>query len=244
MLALMTLKLWELANLALPLIVKDEVVGALDVQSNTPNAFSEQDIQALTTLAAQIAVALENARLYEDASQRAKEMSFLFEITSSAAAAETLDDALRSSAALIARTLETRALVIYVPVVYEDYEDNRLVMLRPTTLHGIQDVTLPDVRPGDTDTLVGLAASTLQMQAVTDMTRDVRYTPLTSEAQSALVVPISTGSELTAVMILESVRPNAFHNEEMQLVMTLGGALGATIQNHLLVISFRAATSA
>jgi GAF domain-containing protein len=40
------------------------VIGALDVQSNQPNAFSEEDIRALKTLAAQIAVAIDNANLY------------------------------------------------------------------------------------------------------------------------------------------------------------------------------------
>lgn len=225
------------SELALPLIVKDRIVGALDVQSNVPNAFTDQDIQALTTLAAQISVALENARLYEEASARAKEMTFLFEITSAAAAANTLDDALRSAARLIAHTMETRALALYIPVIYEDFEKNREIMLRAKTIEGfdIPLSELPEVRPGDSENLIGIAASTLQMQAVPDIAHDVRYTALTSDSQSALVVPISTGNELTAIMILESTQQNAFRSDEIQLVMTLGGALGATIQNRLLV---------
>ncbi len=230
------------SELALPLIVKDKVVGALDVQSNVPNAFSNQDIQALKTLAAQISVAIENARLYEEASQRAKEMTFLFEITSAAAAADTLDDALRSAASLIARTMDTRALAVYMPVIYEDFEKNQFTMLRPKTLSGADQALteIVEVRPGDSESLIGIAASTLQMQAVPDIAHDVRYTALTLDSQSALVVPISTSNELTAVMVLESTQQNAFRSDEIQLVMTLGGALGATIQNRLLVDQLQA----
>lgn len=50
---------------ALPLIIGDQVIGALDVQSIQPNAFKEEDIRLLRTLADQIAVAIQNARVYE-----------------------------------------------------------------------------------------------------------------------------------------------------------------------------------
>lgn len=49
----------------LPLIYGGQIIGALDVQSAQPNAFQEQDIRLLQTLADQIAVAIQNARSYE-----------------------------------------------------------------------------------------------------------------------------------------------------------------------------------
>ena len=54
------------AELSLPLIVGKDIVGVLDVQSSNLNAFSQDDIKVLETLAAQVAVAIENARLYDD----------------------------------------------------------------------------------------------------------------------------------------------------------------------------------
>ncbi|MGD8457532.1 MAG: response regulator [Anaerolineales bacterium] len=58
------------AELGLPLMIGGRVIGALDVQSTKVNAFSEDDVAVLQTLADQIAVALENARSFEVA-QRA-----------------------------------------------------------------------------------------------------------------------------------------------------------------------------
>jgi len=57
------------SEMALPLRVGRIIVGALDVQSTEPNAFSEDDVEVLSILADEISVAIENARLFEE-SQR------------------------------------------------------------------------------------------------------------------------------------------------------------------------------
>lgn len=53
------------SEVALPLIESGEVLGALDVQSTEPNAFSEKDLEALGILAELVSIAIQNARLYE-----------------------------------------------------------------------------------------------------------------------------------------------------------------------------------
>ena len=55
------------SELALPLRVGGRVIGALDVQSTQSNAFTEADVNILSTLADQIAIAIENARLFGEA---------------------------------------------------------------------------------------------------------------------------------------------------------------------------------
>jgi GAF domain-containing protein len=53
------------SEMALPLFSGDQLFGALDVQSNEPNAFSEEDISALRVLANQVSMAINNAQLFE-----------------------------------------------------------------------------------------------------------------------------------------------------------------------------------
>jgi len=48
-----------------PLITGKQIIGVLDVQSNLPNAFSDQDVNVLTTLANQIAISVQNASLFD-----------------------------------------------------------------------------------------------------------------------------------------------------------------------------------
>ncbi len=62
------------SEIALPLIIGGEVIGGLDVQSEESNAFLEEDIQVLSTLADQVAIAIQNARLFEQSQQIAKEL--------------------------------------------------------------------------------------------------------------------------------------------------------------------------
>ena len=55
------------SEMALPLIqANGEIIGVLDIQSTVPNAFYQEDIEILTTLADQVSVAIANARLYEE----------------------------------------------------------------------------------------------------------------------------------------------------------------------------------
>ena len=62
------------SEMALPLIIGKDVIGALDVQSEQPHAFSDEDIEVLNTLANQVAVAIENARLFEQSQLAFKEL--------------------------------------------------------------------------------------------------------------------------------------------------------------------------
>ena len=67
------------SEMAIPLRVAGEVIGALDVQSTETNAFSQEDINVLTTLADQIAIAIENARLFGEAKRALGESQAMFE---------------------------------------------------------------------------------------------------------------------------------------------------------------------
>ena len=57
------------SELAVPLLLKDRCLGVFDLESPQLDAFSKRDIEILTLLASQAAVAIENARLYEELSQ-------------------------------------------------------------------------------------------------------------------------------------------------------------------------------
>ncbi len=62
------------SEVALPLAVRGQIIGALDVQSTEPRAFDEESVRVLQTLADQIAVALDNARLFDRLQATLREM--------------------------------------------------------------------------------------------------------------------------------------------------------------------------
>ena len=68
------------SEMTLPLRVRGEVIGALDVQSTKEAAFSDEDIAVLQTMADQLAVAIENARLFEQTQASLRELDTLYRL--------------------------------------------------------------------------------------------------------------------------------------------------------------------
>jgi GAF domain-containing protein/HAMP domain-containing protein len=80
------------SEMALPLIVGDHVLGALDVQSTEPAAFSEEDITVLQLVADQVAVAIDNARKFSDEAALLEAANAVYHISRCLAAAATTDE--------------------------------------------------------------------------------------------------------------------------------------------------------
>lgn len=66
------------SEMALPLVIGERIIGALDVQSVEVNAFDQEDVRSLTILANQLSLAIENARLFEQTSRSLAEAETLY----------------------------------------------------------------------------------------------------------------------------------------------------------------------
>ena len=62
------------SELVLPLFVGDQILGALDVHSSQEAAYNEQNVETLQNMANQVAISLDNARLFQETRQRLNEM--------------------------------------------------------------------------------------------------------------------------------------------------------------------------
>jgi GAF domain-containing protein len=66
------------SEMALPLKIGNQTIGALDVQSREPNAFSNEDIHVLSTLADQVSIAIQNSRLFGETRRAMAESESLY----------------------------------------------------------------------------------------------------------------------------------------------------------------------
>ena len=66
------------SEMALPLIARGQIIGVLDVQSDKPGAFTESDAKTLNILGDQIAIAIENARLFDQTQRSLEETQALY----------------------------------------------------------------------------------------------------------------------------------------------------------------------
>jgi GAF domain-containing protein/HAMP domain-containing protein len=99
-------------QLGVPLRIGDYVIGAMDVHHTTPHTFSEDDIAVLEILGDQLAVAVQNAKNYEEALTRAKREQAVMDITMKVRSKANIDDMLRTAAEEMKNTLGARRVKI------------------------------------------------------------------------------------------------------------------------------------
>ncbi|HEY5730538.1 MAG TPA: GAF domain-containing protein, partial [Anaerolineales bacterium] len=86
------------SELAVPLVIGDRVLGVLDVQSDRINAFTEEDASIQTTLASQVATAMQNARSFTQAQKQAERESTLNVINQKIQSATSVEAVLQIAA--------------------------------------------------------------------------------------------------------------------------------------------------
>ncbi|HUI90475.1 MAG TPA: GAF domain-containing protein [Anaerolineales bacterium] len=80
------------SEMALPLILNEQTIGVLDVQSEEPSAFTQEDIEVLATLAEQVSIAIQNARLFDETNRSLREARGLYEQFIQSALSETAEE--------------------------------------------------------------------------------------------------------------------------------------------------------
>jgi PAS domain S-box-containing protein len=79
------------AEMSIPMMVGEDVLGVLDVQSRYIGRFTDEDVQVKTTLASQVAIAINNARQFEETQRRVRDLQVLNQVTEHIRAADSLE---------------------------------------------------------------------------------------------------------------------------------------------------------
>jgi GAF domain-containing protein len=100
------------SEMALPLISRGRVIGAMTIQSTKPAAFSEEDITTLQTMADQVANAIENARLLEETQYLAQRERTISQITSKLRSALNLETILQTTVQELGQALGASEAIV------------------------------------------------------------------------------------------------------------------------------------
>ncbi|HJW83804.1 MAG TPA: GAF domain-containing protein, partial [Anaerolineae bacterium] len=101
--------------LGVPIITGDQGIGVISVQNTTQEGrFGEDDVRLLSTIAANVGVAIQNARLYQETQRRAEEMATLAEIGNDIAATLDMEPVLERIAVRAKDLLRVRDIAIYL----------------------------------------------------------------------------------------------------------------------------------
>src|SRR5246500_4154401 len=94
------------SELAIPLMVRDEVVGVLDCQSDQLNHFDRETIELLTLFSTQASIALQNAHLYSLERQRARQLEAINKIAQESTAVMELEELLVHACSVIQQAFQ------------------------------------------------------------------------------------------------------------------------------------------
>ncbi len=100
------------SEMAVPMSVGGRVLGVIDVQSETTGRFSNEDVNILTTLSAQVAVSLQNARSYARAQRQAEREALINAISEKIQSTATVENALQVSIRELGRALGAQRTII------------------------------------------------------------------------------------------------------------------------------------
>ena len=171
------------SELAVPLIIKNRLIGVIDIESPQPNHFDEEHKRLLTLIASRMAVGIENARLYTRSTRQARTLVLLNEIARELTSILNLDELLKRIAELVSRLIDYQMFSILL------LDDAGEKLQHRFSLRFQENIQLKHEIPLGHG-LVGYAAQHRQAVLVPDVNKDSRYIRLNPETRSELAVPL------------------------------------------------------
>jgi len=220
------------AEIVVPLRRMGRVIGALNLLSDTPGQFTETDEALLRQFGAHVAVAIENARLFEHAREYTHTLETLAEIAREFGAILNLDELLTRIANLARRVIDYRTFGILLV-----NDETKELEMKVAVRYG-DKITVPRVKLGNG--LVGYAALHKVAVNVPDVDADPRYIRVVDDARSELVIPLMVQDRCIGVFDLESPELDAFGKSQVEIVTLLASQAAVAIENARLYQTIRA----
>src|SRR5208283_5457508 len=205
------------SELAIPLIVKNRVIGVIDIEARERGYFTEEHKRLLTLIASRMAIGIENARLHTRMTRQARTLLLLNEI------ARELTSILHL-AELLNRLIEYQMFSILLLDATGEKLQHRFAQRFEERLHLKHDIPLGRG-------VVGYAAQAKEAILVPDVTKSERYIPVNPETRSELAVPLIYQERVIGVLDLEHTRRGYFTEDHKRTLTTLAAQLAIAIEN-------------
>lgn len=217
------------AGLGVPILLDDELIGAIVIVRGLDRPFASDEIELVETFAAQAAIAIRNARLLETVERQLIRQQAVAGVMRSVVRAQGLQVVLDDVVGAAARLCEA--------------ENGRLWLFRDDLLHVVANHGSRvgyeyDQQPREPDrsTMAGRAAVTRDVVHLPDVEADPEYTYAGPRYyRSGLHVPIVLDDELIGVIGITRVKLGPFPEEHIELVKTFADQAAIAIANARLI---------
>lgn len=216
------------AELAVPLMIGEQILGVLDVQSDTPGYFSNRDMSIQTTLAAQVAVALQNARLFEQSNVQSDRLQLLNEMSNALNGARNMEDALDIISRYSLEILGGDRASLYL---YDAHNET----IELISLSGLKGTVLSKTKFTLQETLLSRVVKENRLLQLPEEIDFEAYPDTKSLAdeygiKSLVLSPLVMGAEIIGTLNVSSKTANAYGPIEINLMQQVSAVIANTLQ--------------
>lgn len=212
------------SEIAVPLIVKNRVIGVIDIESPQPNHFTEEHKRLLTLIASRMAVGIENARLYTRITRQARTLLLLNEIARELTSILNLDELLKRVGELLSRLIDFQMFSILLLDSAGEKLQHRFSLRFQENIQLKHDIPIGKG-------IVGYAVEQKQAILVRDVKKDPRYIETNPETRSELAVPLIYKDNVIGVLDLEHTKRGFFTEDHQRTITTLAAQIAIAIEN-------------
>ena len=216
------------SELAVPIKFKGEIIGVLDVQSTETGAFGNDDVFILQTLADQLAIAIENARLYRQTDKelqaRVSELSALYAIAKVMNHSLDLDSILQLvlDRAIGVLGMDAGGILLLDPPTGE-------ILLRAHREWSPELIKVTSRSRADEGLMPHMLESVIVIEDPSQLSKDRRVVIEQEGFQSIVSIPLKAKESTLGVMGITSRNPRNFGPGELELLATIGNQVGMAI---------------
>ncbi len=210
------------SELAVPLMVHEEVIGVLDCQSESLNVFDSETIDLLTLFSTHASMALQNARLYSSERKRAQQLEVMNTIAQQMTVVMEIPELLAKVCSLIRRAFN----VDHVAVMLK--EENDLILRAHDGVLTL--AAAPEVAKPSSQGWWGTAL-TVEKSLITNDVQPGSADALFHETRSRMCMPLISFGQKLGVIALASASPGAFHESDRQPLESVADMCATAIQN-------------
>jgi PAS domain S-box-containing protein len=219
-----------------PIVYEQRSLGCIGLFHDEPGAFHEGDLDVLSAFADQVAVALQNARLFEETAQRTQQLYDLNAVGSLVSSVLDINEIYPTIVERVQNDLRFQN----VSILNVDAESRSLV-LQAYKVQGAAKALAVDFRQSIDEGVCGRVARTGRTALIPDTSREPAFLEVDfmPPMLSQLCVPVKMDGEVIAVLNVESRWPNAFDEADVAALETLSGQVAVALRNSKLMEEVR-----
>lgn len=217
------------SEVVLPLKIENRVLGILDVQSDLLQVFHPNDLLILDALAANIARAIEGARLYSDLRRRAAQLELVAEVSDEVTSTLNLSEVLHKIVVLIHKKFGYP--FVHVFTVHPNRQQIIYEAGSGALSQKLEGYAIALNKPLG---IIPWVARNGESVLANDVKKDARYVPSPfppRNTRSELCVPLLFDQQVIGVLDVQSDRLNAFSEEDRLIFEAVAGNIASAIHN-------------